>query len=753
MSYLKYLVSVFPLFFLLCVGFWLACVGGLENAIFAAEKEKPTILCPGEPLMIDEDGCAPMFPFTISKIPLENVTNVATWNSVRNGVWNGTRNGETRKSAWENGFMTVRNGQFVNDSGVVYFFGTNLSCGANFPKSKEDAEFLAKSMARFGINVVRLHFVDNLGYFFDWNTRDVRTIMPEKRDAFDYLVYQLEKNGIYVNLNLHVARTLGEKEGFPEPKEERPTYDKGVDNYMPGMIELQKEFARDFLTHVNPYTGRAYIEDPGIAMIEINNENSILNQWRRGSQFILPPRFEAQLQKMWNEWLSRKYGDTRTMRRAWKCRVVPMSEELLPNGDFRASAPATEKERENGRQRIQDWEFVGEKAVWTHGLTSEKTLAVKVLKDGEANWAPQFHTVNARTEADEPYTLTVKMRGKSTSKISFGVSYMLSPWTNLGFHDQVNVEPQWKEYTFRFIAREDCEKARVGFGGFTDGSEVEIASVSLRQGGIVGAEPGQRLEDGSVKIVSAYGSGATNEQYADMVEFLVELEKTYFLEMYHFVRDELKAKSPISGTQLTYGSWFNQAELDYCDIHAYWNHPSWIDKRWDPNNWFVRNSALVNHWHTDRGTSSRLANARVLGLPLTVSEYQHPFPNFYSTECLPTVCALGAFQDWSGIFHYTWQHNTDYDQQQIIGYFDITCHQAHLAHYLACAALFQRDVTRGASRYIYAPEFDRKAELAGFSGIRGAADFTKMDPSLALVVNSGRVLRDENASGNENGNV
>ena len=55
-----------------------------------------------------------------------------------------------------------------------------------------------------------------------------------------------------MNVNLHVARTLGEADGVPPGT---PWANKGADQFDPRIIELEKEYARDLLSHVNPYTG------------------------------------------------------------------------------------------------------------------------------------------------------------------------------------------------------------------------------------------------------------------------------------------------------------------------------------------------------------------------------------------------------------------------------------------------------------------------------------------------------------------
>ena len=49
-----------------------------------------------------------------------------------------------------------------------------------------------------------------------------------------------------------MSRSFDVGEGFVS-RENRPEFDKGLDNFEPRMIALQKQYAHDLLTHVNSY--------------------------------------------------------------------------------------------------------------------------------------------------------------------------------------------------------------------------------------------------------------------------------------------------------------------------------------------------------------------------------------------------------------------------------------------------------------------------------------------------------------------
>ena len=251
----------------------------------------------------------PLFPFVISYDGPDNVTNMSHLLDTPAG---------------NHGFIRIENGHFVNDAGRVYFNATNLTGSANFP-SHEQADLLAKRLARFGINCVRLHYMDaNYGNFREQEEHGIFTNDPNTQrnldstqmDRLDYMIAQFKKAGIYVNINLHVARKMDERDGFTG-KGQRPHLDKGVDNFDPRMVELQKEFAKDLMTHLNPYTKLAYTDDPCVAMVEINNENALFRQYFEGNIDKLPDPYASELQKQWNKWIHEKYTSAADLSSAW----------------------------------------------------------------------------------------------------------------------------------------------------------------------------------------------------------------------------------------------------------------------------------------------------------------------------------------------------------------------------------------------------------------------------------------------------
>jgi prolyl oligopeptidase len=187
--------------------------------------------------------------------------------------------------------ITVRDGRFVDALGRrVRFWGVNLAFGGNFPEPA-DAARIAKRLRRLGVNLVRLHHMDTSPDSDPSNARSILTtgpyptLNPVAVERLRILLDAFREEGIYVNLNLHVGYTfrpgidpIGSFD-FPIPNQSKPAH---ILNDR--MVELQCEFARKVIGALR------LKDDPVLAMVEINNESSLLYSFQTGA-----------LKKYWSE--------------------------------------------------------------------------------------------------------------------------------------------------------------------------------------------------------------------------------------------------------------------------------------------------------------------------------------------------------------------------------------------------------------------------------------------------------------------
>ena len=208
--------------------------------------------------------------------------------------------------AGRDGFIRVKGDHLIKPDGKpVKFWGFNLtewSRGSVEIPSKEDAPMWASTLARFGVNFVRLHFLDLAAPrgMLDSSRDDSQHFAAAQLDNEDFFIAELLKRGIYVDLNLNVGRRFksGDKVLSTQVGKGPLLFDKRL-------IELEKDYARQLLTHVNPYTKRAYVDEPGVAIVEIVNEDAIYVGWSANNAY------DQELSDLYNAWIQKHLAPER----------------------------------------------------------------------------------------------------------------------------------------------------------------------------------------------------------------------------------------------------------------------------------------------------------------------------------------------------------------------------------------------------------------------------------------------------------
>jgi hypothetical protein len=205
--------------------------------------------------------------------------------------------------AGKHGFVQVKDGHLATADGQrIRFWGLNISdwsAGSQQIPSKGDAPLWAGTLARYGVNCVRLQFLDfkTPRGLIDSKRQDTQGFDAEAFDREDYFLAELEKRGIYIDFNLLVVRPFNTADGVQDAQL-LGLGAKGVSLFDKRLIELQKDYAQQLLGHLNPYTKLKYAEDPAVAFVEINNENAINVGFRLPSPFYV-----QELTGIYNQWL------------------------------------------------------------------------------------------------------------------------------------------------------------------------------------------------------------------------------------------------------------------------------------------------------------------------------------------------------------------------------------------------------------------------------------------------------------------
>jgi len=581
------------------------------------------------------------------------------------------------KPAGARGRVVVRDGHFVTaDSGErLRFWGCNISSNEAFVDAAT-ADRLARRLAMGGVNIARLHHLDNpwsvdsAGSLWKPGSQDRVHLDPAQLDKLHRLVAALKAEGIYSNVNLKVSRTHTEADGFPPSIAQTPAFQKRVDYFSRRIIDLQKDYARQLLTAKNPYTGLSLAEDPAVAVIEINNENSLVGLRTRelgADLHLLPEPFRGELTAQWNGWLARRYADRSAIAAAWSPQGAPRGESpLAPGSRWHAEAMP-------GNAVLVD-------------SPDPATLHVTVQPgDGvrfrSAAFLDQLHFVEGAT-----YTLTFSARANVERPIEVTASrdeplWRTDKWRTVGLRSIVKLSPEWQEFRLVFVTHSivDVLSRLSILAGHVPG-EMWIKDLRLEAGSATaGLEAGQSARQGTVPIPT----DATPSQWNDWLTFLLDTERSYVAEMRAYLRDDLKVTAPIVCTQANYGGiagLVREQPSDFIDSHCYWQHPDWGNRQavWDTANYTITNTPQIAEfgprWFGEIGG---LAQLRVAGKPFTVTEVDYPAPNDYACEFYPVFATYAGLQDWDGLFPFDMvAGGVEPDDGSIRTFFDQSHHPA-----------------------------------------------------------------------------
>lgn len=166
------------------------------------------------------------------------------------------------------GWLKARQGAFEFEKRPgrpCRFYGINLCFTANYP-THEVADRLTDRLIRLGYNTIRIHHHDDT-----WNRGDA-----EMQDRLDYLLAQAMRKGLYVTTDMYVSRRVTWQElGVDREGEVGMDLFKSLVGCYEPAFENWCQFARRFMEHRNPYTGRMYKDEPGMPLISLINEGEL----------------------------------------------------------------------------------------------------------------------------------------------------------------------------------------------------------------------------------------------------------------------------------------------------------------------------------------------------------------------------------------------------------------------------------------------------------------------------------------------
>ncbi|NOY05851.1 MAG: hypothetical protein GXO82_04355, partial [Chlorobi bacterium] len=612
--------------------------------------------------------------------------------------------------AGRHGFLKAGSRFSFSDGTPARFTGINFSFGASMADSAI-IDQVAPRLAKFGVNVVRMHHMDN---YNTWNERETLLDLPfpgagtrnlnlSQVKRLAYTIYRLGEHGIYSNINLHVSRRFQAADGVVNA-DSLLKYGKGVSIFDPVIRRLMKEYAANLLGYVNPYTGLRLADDPRVAFVEITNENSLVRYWAygylnytEGSERSISLYHSRYLDSLWTRWLQARYTGTAALNDAWSERSTGPIVNMLINGSFESEFTGKWEIEQHQGARVRATREPG-------GIDGAYCARIDIDTVTGTSWHVQVKQAGtAKILRDSLYTVTFSARASSPRSVPVRVMNNEANWEFYGLGISANLETEWKtfQFSFRSLAT-DTSHTRLAFNLGADTGTVWLDAVSFTVLDHDGLLPDESLEKGTVRRVGGNeASKVTRKRLRDTEAFFIALQKDFFDDMYRFLKDSVGVKCPVAGTNSLggLGDLFTQTGMDYIDNHAYWQHPRFPNRPWDAWDWYIPNTPMTAD--TSYGTMPRLSSYAVKGKPYVVSEYNHPAPNWYQCEMPLLFGAVASYQDWGAIYIYSYHHgHDDWDHEHINRYFDIDGNPTVLALLPQMSAMFRHGWIRPALRTV-----------------------------------------------------
>jgi len=226
----------------------------------------------------------------------------------------------------------------------VRFWGVTAG-PEDWNQAKSSVDYLAKTLAKRGVNLVRLHFGE-------WSYDQP---CPEL-DQVQYFMAAMKQQGIYVGMNIFCSACFKAKPRWKLP-EFMPGYAPFVELffYKP-LQERYKSWWKCLLSTPNPYANNVPMgKDPAVAYLEIIDEANYF--WYTFAPYIRPPKEACApfLEKRFGDWLVKKYGSLNKLKEVWH------ATDLVQGDDFASGRVGLEGggmmcyHAKNGPEQDQRW--------------------------------------------------------------------------------------------------------------------------------------------------------------------------------------------------------------------------------------------------------------------------------------------------------------------------------------------------------------------------------------------------------------
>lgn len=215
------------------------------------------------------------------------------------------------------------------DGRPLKLWGTNI-CNERVAPTREEAVRWADKLARAGMNAVRFHKFTWAGAEGLGSSERSTELDPVEAARWDFFTAELGRRGIHSAWShIYGQRVMpGDRErllAYDEVRQAGQGHLKGstlgLVNFAPDLQDLAIELTVKMLESRNAATGVRRAEDPGLAVVELQNEDDIFFpttlDWVERC-----PTYKKLFERQFSEWLTKRYGSHEGLLKAWGARAV-----------------------------------------------------------------------------------------------------------------------------------------------------------------------------------------------------------------------------------------------------------------------------------------------------------------------------------------------------------------------------------------------------------------------------------------------
>ncbi|MBS1536844.1 MAG: carbohydrate binding domain-containing protein [Bacteroidetes bacterium] len=545
--------------------------------------------------------------------------------------------------------IIIKDGHFAtgNDGKRARFIGASFFYTACYPDSA-DAVSIAKRLHSLGFNAACFYGFDftywnQASFLADGNTSDA--LNPEQMNRIDWFIYQLSLNGIYIYMPVH-------GEWQPRPGDGITKWDtvpRCLPYIEPEFITKHKQIVRMLMNHVNPFSNKAWKDDPAIAWLDLTHENSLMILWQNGQlmsprQYGLTSYHISRLDTMFCIYLQNKYGNDIALKQSWMS--LPGSpKNIVQNGGFEDAADPT-----------TDWQLSVSEQAKAVLLTSdgnkvegERSANIKVSQTPGTSYFIQL--INRTVKLTKYRDYELRFSAKTTSAVGKRPFVIVAqrgmyPYDVYGLYQQDTVTANWKEYVIPFRSNTtDSSTVNLSFYLGQATGDFYLDNVQLHEVTTQGLMPGESMSNFSVKRSAWNDNSVSIQRMADNAVFYTALVKTYTDQMYSFLKDSIGTKALISGGTQTelLNDLFAVKNTDFTNEFG-----GWDGAQQNGGKQTIQNRGMASDQYA--GPFPNYARSKIKDKPFFVSGFLMAYPSAHQNEMLTMLPAYSAYQDWDGFF-------------------------------------------------------------------------------------------------------